>query len=46
MQDWASHLKHLQSILMEFDAGGARGESTLIQIFRNGLKPSIAAQME
>ena len=31
---------------MEFDAGGAPGESTFIWIFRDGLKPSIAAQME
>ena len=31
---------------MEFDAGGAPGESTLIRIFRDSLKPSIAAQME
>ena len=31
---------------MEFDAGGASGESTLIQIFRDGLKPSIAAQIK
>ena len=46
MQDWASHLEHLQSILMEFDASGAPEESTLIRIFRDGLKPSIAAQME
>ena len=46
IQDWASHLEYLQSILMEFNAGGAPGESTLIQIFRNGLKPSIATQIE
>ena len=46
VQDWASHLEHLQSILMEFDASGAPEESTLIRIFRDGLKPSIAAQME
>ena len=31
---------------MEFDASGAPEESTLIRIFRDGLKPSIAAQME
>ena len=46
MQDWASHLEHWQSILIEFDASGARKESTLIQIFRDGFKLSIAAQME
>ena len=46
VQDWASHLEHLQSILMEFDAGGAPRESTLIRIFRDALKPLIAAQIE
>ena len=46
VQDWASHLEHLQSILIEFDADGAPGESALIRYFRDGLKPSIKAQME
>ena len=46
VQDWASHLEHLQSILIEFDADGAPEESTLIRYFRDGLKPSIKAQME
>ena len=31
---------------MEFDVSGAPKESTLIRIFWDGLKPSIAAQME
>ena len=46
MQDWASHLEHLQSILQEFDEEGAPEESDLIRFFRKGLRPSIKAQME
>lgn len=46
VQDWASHLEYFQSILVEFDADGAPEESTLICFFREGLKPSIKAQME
>ena len=46
MLDWASHLKHLQSILLEFDADEAQGEPTIIRYFRKGLKPSIQAKME
>ena len=46
VQDWASHLKHLQAILIEFDADGAPEESVLIRFFREGLKPSVKAQME
>ena len=44
--DWASHLEHLQSILLEFDADGVPGEPTIIRYFREGLKPSIRAEME
>ena len=46
VQDWASHLEHLQSILQEFDADGAPKESDLIRFFREGLKPSVKTQME
>ena len=46
VQDWAFHLEHLQALLIEFDADGAPKESDLIRIFRQGLKPSIKAQME
>lgn len=46
VQDWASHLEHLQSILLEFDADGAPEESDLIRFFQEGFKPSIKAQME
>ena len=46
VQDWASHLEHFQSILQEFDEEGAPEESDLIWFFREGLRPSIKAQME
>ena len=46
VQDWASHLEHLQSILVEFDADGALVKSNLIRFFREGLKPLIRAQIE
>ena len=46
VQDWASHLEHLQAILIEFDADRAPEEATLIRLFREGLKPSVKAQME
>ena len=46
MLDWASHLKHLQSIFLEFDADEAPGEPTMIKYFREGLKPSIRAEIE
>ena len=46
VQDWASHLEHLQSILLEFDANGAPEETDLIRYFQEALKPSIKAEME
>lgn len=46
VQDWAAHLEYLQSILLEFDDAGAPEEFYLIRFFREGLKPSIRAQME
>ena len=46
VQDLASHLEHLQSILQEFDEEGALEESDLIWFFRKGLRPSIKAQIE
>lgn len=45
-QDWASHLEHLQAIIIEFDADGASDESALIWFFREMLKPSVKTQME
>ncbi len=41
LQDWAAHLEHLQSILLELDANNATGESQLGRTFYNGLRPSI-----
>lgn len=41
----ASHLEHLQAILIELDADGAPEDSDLIRFFREGLKPLIKAQM-
>ncbi len=41
VQDWAAHLEHLQSILLEFDAEAASNELHLIRFFCDGLKPSI-----
>ncbi len=41
VQDWAAHLEHLQSILLEFDADCAPLEGQLSRTFYDGLKPSI-----
>ncbi len=44
--DWAAQLKHLQAMLKEFDPTGAPNETTLICYFREGLRPSIRAQLD
>ena len=44
VQDWASHLQHLQSIFLEFDR--TLNKLTIICYFREGLKPSIKVEME
>lgn len=44
--DWALHLEHLQSILLEFDAAAAPTELTMVRYFEEGLKPSIKAEMD
>ena len=44
--DWASHLKHLQSILIEFDPIAAPTEFTMVRYFEEGLKPSIKAKID
>ena len=44
--DWASHLEHLQSILIEFDPLAAPTESTMVRYFEEGLKPSIKAEID
>ena len=41
VQDWASHLEHLQSILLEFDTRCAPTEDVLCRYFYEGLRPSI-----
>lgn len=46
VQDWASHLEHLQSILLEFDGKDALKESDLICFFQKGLQLSIVAEIE
>ena len=43
--DWASHLKHLQSILMEIDLAATLTKSTMVRYFEEGLKPSIKAEI-
>ena len=44
--NWASHLEHLQFILMEFDPATAPTESTMVRYFEESLKPSIKAEMD
>ena len=41
VQDWASHLLHLQSVLVEFDTKCAPAEDVLCRYFYEGLRPSI-----
>ena len=44
--DWAAHLEHLQAVLQEFDSVMASNEDTMIRYFREGLRPSIRAQLD
>ena len=44
--DWAAHLKHLQTVLPEFNVDAMISEPVLIRLFRNGLRPSIRAKAE
>ena len=44
--DWASHLEHLQSILMEFDPVPAPTKLTMVRYFEEGLKLSIKAVID
>ncbi len=41
MQDWVAHLKHLQSILIKFDADCSLSEVLLRQYFYESFRPSI-----
>ena len=44
--DWAAYLEHLQSILLEYNPVRAPTEPTMLRYFREGLKPSILAELE
>ncbi len=44
--DWTAYLEHLQAVLKEFDPSGVPNETTLIRYFREGLRPSIRAQLD
>ncbi len=44
--DWAAHLEHLQAVLKEFDPTGTSNKTILIHYFREGLHPSIRAQLD
>ncbi len=41
MQDWATNLEHLQSILIEFDANCISKKDQLAYTFYDGLRPLI-----
>lgn len=44
--NYASYLKHLQSILIEFDLTTISTESIIVRYFEEDLKPSIKAKMD
>ena len=44
--DWAAHLEHLQSILLEYNPIGAPTKPTMLKYFRKGLKPLVLAKLE
>ena len=44
--DWAAHLKHPQSILLEYDPVEAQIKLTMLRYFQEGLKPLILAELE
>ena len=46
LYNWALHLKHLQSILIEFDPAAAPTESKIVRYFEEGIKPYIKAKMD
>ena len=46
VQDWAAHLEHLQSILLEFDADCAPLEGQLGRTFYDWLRPSIKLRVD
>ena len=44
--DWAAHLEHLQSILLEYDPVGAPTEPTMLKFFWESLVISVLAELE
>ena len=44
--DWAAHLEHLQAVLREFDPAATPNEEIMIRHFREGLRPSVRAQLD
>ena len=44
--DWAAHLEHLQSILLEYNPVGAPTKPTILRYFQESLKPSVLAELE
>ena len=44
--DWAAYLEHLQSILLEYDPIRAPTKPIMLRYFREGLKPSVLAELE
>ena len=44
--DWATHLKHLKSILLEYDLVEAAIKFIIFENFRKGLKPFVLAKLE
>ena len=46
MLDWAAHLEHLQSILLEYNPVRAPTEPTILRYFWEVLKPFVLAELE
>ena len=46
MLDWATHLKHLQFILLKYDLVEALTEPTMLRYFWENLKSSVLAELE
>ena len=46
MLEWAAYLKHLQSILLEYDSIGAFGKPTMLRYFQEDLRPFILAELQ
>ena len=44
--DWAAHLEHLPSILLEYDPVGVPTKPTMFRYFQEDLKRSILTELE